>query len=101
VSFVVRNVGRQDGADVPQIYLGAPRNPPLGVDFAARQLAGFVRLELPAGQATRVKVRIDRRALSYWSVTRHAWVVAEGRRPIVVGASSRDIRLQGQARIGH
>jgi beta-glucosidase len=100
VSFVVRNVGRDAGAEVPQIYLGSPSHPPFATDFALRKLVGFARVDLKPGQATRVKVRIDRRELSYWSVLQHDWVVAKGRRPIDVGASSRDIRLRGQARIG-
>lgn len=100
VGFVVRNIGRDRGAEVPQIYLGVPSNPPIGADFALRKLVGFARVDLKPGQATRVQVRIDRRELSYWSVSQHGWVVAEGRRPIFVGASSRDIRLRGLARIG-
>ena len=100
VSFVVRNIGRDGGAEVPQIYLGSPSNPPIGTDFALRKLVGFARVDLKPGQATRVKVRIDRRELSYWSVAQHDWVVAEGSRALYIGASSRDIRLRGQARIG-
>jgi len=100
VSFVVRNVGRVAGADVPQIYLGEPSQPPIGTTFAVRKLVGFARVELRPGQSTRVKLRVDRRDLSYWSVWQHDWVVAEGSRAISVGASSRDLRLHGRAHIG-
>ena len=99
VSFVVRNVGGDPGAEVPQIYVGAPANPPPGVDIAVKKLVGFARIDLRPGQATRVQVRIDPRDLSYWSVAQHDWAVAEGNRDILVGSSSRDIRLQGQARV--
>jgi len=99
VSFVVRNVGHRAGAEVPQVYLGAPNQSPPGVDFAVKQLAGFTRVALRPGQATRVTVRIDPRDLSYWSVAQHDWSVAGGPRAIFVGASSRDIRLRGKVRI--
>jgi beta-glucosidase len=99
VSFVVRNVGHRAGAEAPQVYLGAPGQAPPGVDFAVKQLAGFTRVVLRPGQATRVTVRIDRRDLSYWSVAQHAWVLTRGQRAILVGASARDIRLRGQARV--
>jgi beta-glucosidase len=99
VSFVVRNTGRTAGAEVPQIYLGTPSDPPIGSDFAVRKLVGFTRVELKPGQAARIKVRIDERELSYWSVWQRGWAVASGKRPLYVGASSRDIRLRGQARI--
>jgi beta-glucosidase len=99
VSFVVRNTGRTAGAEVPQIYLGAPSDPPIGSDFAVRKLVGFTRVELKPGQAARIKVRIDDRELSYWSVWQRGWVIARGKRTLYVGASSRDIRLRGQAHI--
>jgi beta-glucosidase len=99
VSFRVRNTGRRTAAEVPQIYLGAPSQAPPGVDFADKQLAGFARLALRPGEATRVTVHIDERDLAYWSVARHDWVRATGQRAILVGASSRDIRLRGRARI--
>jgi beta-glucosidase len=99
VSFVVRNTGRVVGAEVPQVYLGAPSQPPPGAEFALRKLVGFARVELRPGEATRVRVHIDDRELSYWSVARHGWEIAAGRRPISVGASSRDLRLHGQAQI--
>lgn len=92
-------VGHRAGAEVPQVYVGAPSPAPPGVDFAEKQLAGFTRVVLRPGQATRVTVRIERRDLAYWSVAQHDWVVAGGQRTIFAGASSRDIRLRGQARV--
>jgi beta-glucosidase len=99
VSFVVRNVGHRVGAEVPQVYLGPPSQAQPGLDFAVKQLAGFTRVVLRPGQAARVTVRIDPRDLAYWSVDQHDWLVAGGPRAIFVGASSRDIRLRGQARM--
>jgi beta-glucosidase len=49
---------------------------------------------LAAGSDRRVAFYINRDALSYWSAAEHRWVVATGTRAIMVGASSRDIRLR-------
>ena len=46
-----------------------------------------------------VELRIDLRDLSYWSIARHDWVVLEAARPILFGASSRDIRLRGELEV--
>ncbi len=92
VRFFVRNTGDRPGSEVSQVYLGPPEHPP--VPMAPLHLAGFQRVTLAPGEAKEVSMRIDSRALSYWSVTDHAWVKATGRRPVYVGASSRDLRLQ-------
>ena len=93
VSFVVRNVGSRRGAEVPQLYLGAPARPP--VEMAAQSLAGFQRVELAPGASRRVVMRVTPRQLSWWSAERHEWVEARGHHAVTVGSSSRDVRLRG------
>jgi beta-glucosidase len=92
VMFTIKNTGARAGIEVPQVYVGPPASSP--VPMAIRQLAGFERVNLPAGASRRVTIHVGPRELSYWSISDHRWVVAEGTRPIFVGASSRDIRLK-------
>jgi beta-glucosidase len=93
VSFTVRNTGQRRGADVPQVYLGRPAQPP--APMAPQTLVGFERVELKPGESRAVKIRIEPRQLSYWSSDEDRWKVASGRRAIYVGASSRDVKLTG------
>lgn len=97
IRFRVRNVGSRTGAEVPQVYVGPPANPP--VPMAQKSLAGFDRIELAPGQARQVTLHVGARELSYWSPAAHDWVLATGRRPVYVGSSSRDIRLQTSATV--
>ena len=46
-----------------------------------------------------VSVHVAARQLSYWDTGGGAWKLLTGRRPVYVGASSRDIRLTGAADI--
>ncbi len=94
VTFTVKNTGQREGTDVPQVYVGPSASTP--VPMAVRALAGFARVTLPAGASHQTTIHVGARELSYWSVTTHAWSLAAGRRPIMVGASSRDIRLNGE-----
>ncbi|GAO17030.1 hypothetical protein UVI_02021960 [Ustilaginoidea virens] len=88
VQAVVVNAGDVAGDEVAQLYVGIPNGPP-------RQLRGFQKVRLAPGQAARVRFALTRRDLSEWHVGLQAWVVQRGEYGVFVGASSRDIRLEG------
>jgi len=97
VTFDVRNTGTREGTDVPQVYVGRPAATP--APMAERQLVGFSRLTLSPGKAGRVTIHVGARELSYWSIVDHDWRVAVGQRTLLVGASSRDIRLKADVTV--
>jgi beta-glucosidase len=91
VEFYLANTGSRAGAEVAQLYVGLPSLP--NVPQPPRQLKGFRRVELDAGETANVILTLDARALSYWDVTSHGWKVAPGTYTVWVGSSSRDLRL--------
>ena len=99
VTFSVKNTGKVAGDEVPQVYLGAPKNAPAGAQFALKALAQFDRISIPAGQSKALKLHVEPRRLQYWSTAGNRWETAAGSRTVYVGASSRDIRLQAEANI--
>jgi beta-glucosidase len=99
VSFQVENTGSVQGSEVPQVYVGAPANPPPSVQFAVQKLVGFQRVKLDPGEGKQVSIHVSKRELSYWSTPAQNWVLPRGERKISVGASSRDLRLHGSARV--
>ena len=93
IEFDVANSGKVAGAEVAQLYLGLPSTdvpePPL-------QLKGFSKVFLkPGGKAT-VRMSLDASSFSYWEVNHHGWRVLSGNCAVMIGASSRDIRLRGR-----
>ena len=94
VEFDLTNTGSAGGAEVAQVYIGMPSQP--GVPQPPAQLKGFRKVFLAAGQTTHIYMPMDSRAFSYWDVSSHAWKIAPGSYQILVGSSSRDVRLQGQ-----
>ncbi|KVN90571.1 glycoside hydrolase family 3 C-terminal domain-containing protein [Burkholderia ubonensis] len=90
VSFTVRNDGPAAGADVPQVYLGVPYK-----DEPPRRLVGWEKIDLNPGEARRVRITVPPRMQSVWDASRNGWRYVLGG-TVFVGASSRDIRLQGR-----
>ena len=91
VSFDVRNTGARAGAEVAQVYVG---DPSASVARPAKELKGFVRVELKPGETERVSVVLDQRALAYWDVTSKSWKVDPGKFTVYVGDSSVNLPLQ-------
>jgi beta-glucosidase len=97
VDLNVSNTGSVAGAEVVQLYLGMPSTS--DVPQPPQQLKGFQKITLKPRQKAHVHLVLDARAFSYWDVKRHGWAVVPGDYKIMVGSSSRDIRLQGEAKI--
>ena len=93
VSFTVTNTGDRDGTEIPQVYLTLPD----AAEEPGKRLVGFDRIELAAGESTRVELVVDSAAsnqpFSIWDVDADSWVAPKGRYEIAVGSSSRDLRL--------
>ena len=88
--LTVRNDGPLDGDEVVQVYL---HDKVADVARPLRKLAAFKRLRVPAGAQRRVKFLVDASQLAYYD-RRMQFVVDPGEVEVMVGGSSRDIRLR-------
>ncbi|WP_051302912.1 glycoside hydrolase family 3 C-terminal domain-containing protein [Psychromonas aquimarina] len=93
VSFKVTNTGGAAGADVAQVYLGAPAKAP--VAMAVKSLAGFSKVKLGSGKSASVSIDIKPKAFKYWSAAQNGWVTASGKRDVYLGHSSDDYQSIG------
>lgn len=91
VEFTVSNTGNCAGAEVAQLYVGFPPIP--DAPEPPRQLKGFHRVELNAGESAQVKITLDARSFSRWDSTSHSWRITPGTYTVAAAASSRDSRL--------
>jgi len=93
VTAKITNAGGVNGAEVAQLYISLPAGSP---DAPPKQLRGFDKLKLAAGADGTATFNLRRKDLSYWDVKSQNWVVPKGEFGVMVGASSRDIRLRGK-----
>ena len=61
-----------------------------------RELVGFVKVGLEAGQQETVEVVLDAASYSYWDVDTHGWTSDPGRYEVLVGSSSSDIKSSAE-----
>ena len=95
VSFTVRNTGDRAGTVVPQLYVGMP-DPAPGVVQPPLQLKGFDKRLLAPGERADVRIPFEAPSFAYWDAAADGWDTAPGCYRIAIGASSRDIRLEGR-----
>jgi beta-glucosidase len=92
VSVRVRNSGSRSGAEVVELYV---HDGHASVDRPVRELKGFQRVELAAGETKEVHFTLDRAAMAFYSTAKKDWVTEPGEFEILVGSSSRDLRMKG------
>ena len=93
VHFTLSNEGRRWAAEVPQLYVRAPKTSNDGAASAFMQLRGFQHVGLKSGESRTISFTLTDRWLSYWNVASQQWTLATGEWSVLVGASSGDIRL--------
>jgi beta-glucosidase len=90
VKVRIANTGKREGAEVVQLYLGSPA----AAEEPPKQLRGFEKIQLKPGESKTVTMSLDKNSLAAWDTESHAWKVYPGNYSILVGSSSRDIRLK-------
>ena len=89
ITVPVTNTGKCFGKEVVQLYI-ADRE--ATVMRPEKELKGFVKVALDAGQTKEVEFTVDSSALSYFDDKSHSWVAEPGEFEALIGAASNDIR---------
>lgn len=92
VSLDVTNTGSLAGKEIVQLYV-AGAHP--GVSRPEKELREFVKVSLAPEETKTVTMTLDGRAFAYYETSLPGWHVENGAYRILLGASSRDIRLEG------
>ena len=91
VSFKVKNTGSVAGAEISQVYVSDTEST---IYRPEKELRGFAKTFLEPGEEKEVKITLSKRAFAYFNVNINDWHVESGDFKILVGASSRDIKLE-------
>lgn len=90
VSFKIKNTGDVAGAEVAQVYVADKEST---IYRPVKELRAFKKVFLEPGEEQEVSLELSKRAFAFYNVELGDWMVETGEFDILVGASSRDIRL--------
>jgi beta-glucosidase len=93
VRFRISNTGNITGQEIAQLYV---RDLHSSEPRPHKELKGFRKVQLAPGEHTTVQFELSSSAFAYWSSAIRNWLVEPGDFEILVGSSSRDIRLKNQ-----
>ena len=93
VSCDIINSGSRDGAEIVQLYI---QDVVASVERPLKELKGFKKIWLKPGEKRTVNFELDKISLSFYDEKNHCWTAEKGKFNILIGSSSRDIRLQSE-----
>lgn len=90
-TITIANTGNCDGAEVVQMYVGLDN----AIVFRpAKELKGFQKVYLKAGEMRAIHILFDDKTFRYWNVKTNKWEIEMGIYKVMIGASVSDIRLE-------
>ena len=93
VSVDISNSGNRAGAEVAQLYVQDVES---SVERPLKELKGFNKVKLEPGAIETISFELGKKDLSFYDIKSGSWIAEKGQFNILVGSSSRDIRLEGK-----
>lgn len=90
-TFKVKNTGKKAGAEVAQLYISDLKS---SLPRPTKELKGFEKVFLNAGEEKEVSITVDKAALSFFDADKHAWIAEPGDFEALIGNSSDAIKTK-------
>lgn len=90
VSCEIVNNGKYDGAEIVQLYVKAPQG---GVYKPLRELKGFTKVYLKAGESKQITITVKKEDLRYWNVKENRFVMEGGEYELQLCSDCQTVRL--------
>lgn len=90
-TVTVKNTGDREGSEVVQLYIHDDKS---SIDRPYKELKGFAKVNLKAGESSDVSFTIDRAALSFYDEQQGDWTAESGSFTALVGTASDNLPLK-------
>ncbi|MDB5197988.1 MAG: glycoside hydrolase family 3, partial [Flaviaesturariibacter sp.] len=95
-TFTIKNTGKIAGAEVAQVYIKQERS---ALARPEKELKGFQKVFLQPGESKTVSINLSEEAFQYYNDVQSKWVLEPGTFQVLVGGSSKDIKLSGKVNL--
>jgi beta-glucosidase len=96
VAVDITNTGSMAGKEVAQLYVASAHK---GISRPVKELREFIKVSLEPGETKTVTMTLGSRAFAYYETSIPGWHVENGAYRVLVGSSSRDIRLEAAVEV--
>ncbi len=96
VTFKVTNIGKVAGVEIPQLYV---HDPDSSIVSPVKELKKFDRISLQPGETKEVRFVLKKSDFAHYDAGKESWSTHSGTYDILVGSSSRDIKLQSKIQV--
>jgi beta-glucosidase len=96
LNFNLQNTGNFDSDEVTQLYVSFPGSK---VERPVIALKGFKRIFVGKGETLKVSIPLRASDLTYWDISKQAFVLEKGKVKFYIGSSSQDLKLQGEIQV--
>ena len=96
VRFTLKNIGGIDGSEIAQIYISCDSE---NVYRPKKELKGFTKVFLKAGESQEISVKFDDKAFRYFDVTTNSWQIEDADYTVMVSRNVSEIELQATIHI--
>jgi len=91
VSFTLKNTGKRASAEIAQLYVHDVKS---SVNRPVKELKGFKKVFLKPGESKKIELKLNWIDLAFWNPKTKAWTAEPGKFKIMIGSSSRNIKLE-------
>lgn len=96
IRFKIKNVGDMKGKEIAQIYISQENSKTYK---PAKELKAFCKIEIKPNEEKEINVILNKKDFTYYNSETKKWEIEHGKYKILVGSSSRDIKLQTEIEI--
>lgn len=91
ISFALTNSSATDAEEVTQVYVSRPSS---HIERPVKELKGFQRIALKAGERKIITIPVRREDLCHWDEAAQTWMLEPGEMAVLVGGSSDNLPLK-------